>query len=251
MTDRKTKLEPLQPPAEQFTLEEAQPIRPLRRIAYPRLIIRGDSDDAASEVIWLRTPLFTLGRAEGDLCFPVESLMSASHCRFKLVALANNQWAWVIEDLDSRHGTYMRCKETELTPGMEILIGGTRLRLHGNRTLSKLTSNPHVDYFCAPAEQISGIDQLEVQSYSITHPANFLSLGPKRTEIGRLSHEALRSDPFLEPNHLVIERIAAATWKVKDRNSLNGLWVRINTAYVLTNSVQILAGEQRIDFELP
>jgi pSer/pThr/pTyr-binding forkhead associated (FHA) protein len=66
-----------------------------------------------------------IGREGGDLNFPVDLYMSASHCK-----LEDQGGKIVLTDLNSRNGTYLRLKaEKELSHGDYIFIGRKLLRV--------------------------------------------------------------------------------------------------------------------------
>lgn len=69
-----------------------------------------------------------IGREGGDLNFPVDLYMSASHCR-----LEERGGKFSLTDLNSRNGTYVRVKaERELTHGDYLFIGRKLLRVELN-----------------------------------------------------------------------------------------------------------------------
>lgn len=66
-----------------------------------------------------------IGREGGDLNFPVDLYMSASHCK-----LEEQGGKLVLTDLNSRNGTYLRLKEEkELSHGDYLFIGRKLLRV--------------------------------------------------------------------------------------------------------------------------
>jgi len=69
-----------------------------------------------------------IGREGGDLNFPVDLYMSASHCRIDEV-----NGKFTLTDLNSRNGTYVRIKaERELTHGDYLFVGRKLLRVEMN-----------------------------------------------------------------------------------------------------------------------
>lgn len=231
------------------TIEEAQVLRPVRRSCYPQLIIRDDGGSGSGEVIRLRTGSLAIGRSEGDLTFPSESLMSAQHCRFRMIQQSARQVGWVIEDLQSRHGTYLRCAEVLLSPGMEFILGGTRFRLLGTNVPVEFSSNPATSFYFSNSVETSAEQRLEVCSFAVDQTTSYISLNQKVIEIGRLTHPNLATDPFIEPIHIKLEKVSNGCWKATDCKSLNGLWVRIVSAQ-LQHGSQVAAGEQQFVFQL-
>ncbi|MFO0943977.1 MAG: FHA domain-containing protein [Pirellulales bacterium] len=249
MSEWKTQLEQVEHSAVARTLEESKLIQPMRRVAYPRLTLLDDGKIDEGEIIRIRKEDFIIGRSEGDLTFPLESLMSSRHCRLTLLQKADQEYHWTIEDLGSRHGTYLRCAEVSLVPGMEFLAGGTRFRLIGPKRLRMATPTNKIEYYQGTFDSNPKVEQLEVCSYSISHSAQHLKLNQKKVEVGRLNNQVLSTDPFLEPVHFSMEKTSDA-WKIVDRKSHNGIWVRIQSTR-LSSYDQLTIGEQRLVFQLP
>jgi hypothetical protein len=66
-----------------------------------------------------------IGREGGDLNFPSDLFMSASHCR-----IDENGSRLTLTDMNSRNGTYLRLKaEKELVHGDYLFIGRKLLRV--------------------------------------------------------------------------------------------------------------------------
>ncbi|ALA66399.1 FHA domain-containing protein FhaB/FipA [Corynebacterium lactis] len=70
----------------------------------------------------------TIGRSESSAFVLNDDFASSQHAR-----LISRDGVWYLEDLDSRNGTFLNGQRVEqperLTPGMEIRIGRTTLRL--------------------------------------------------------------------------------------------------------------------------
>jgi pSer/pThr/pTyr-binding forkhead associated (FHA) protein len=65
-----------------------------------------------------------IGREGGDLNFPTDLFMSASHCR-----LEDSSGRLQLTDLNSRNGTFVRVQERELAHGDYLFIGKKLLRV--------------------------------------------------------------------------------------------------------------------------
>jgi len=66
-----------------------------------------------------------MGREGGDLNFPADLYMSASHCKLEEAA-----GKFLLTDMNSRNGTYVRLKaEKELGHGDYLFIGRKLLRV--------------------------------------------------------------------------------------------------------------------------
>jgi predicted component of type VI protein secretion system len=72
-----------------------------------------------------RSQSLQIGREGGDLNFPGDLYMSASHCK-----LEDSGGKFTLTDLNSRNGTYVRLKaERELGHGDYLFIGRKLLRV--------------------------------------------------------------------------------------------------------------------------
>jgi pSer/pThr/pTyr-binding forkhead associated (FHA) protein len=79
-------------------------------------------------VVCARGTSVQIGREGGDLNFPGDLYMSASHCRLEEVGAK-----FALTDLNSRNGTYVRLKsERELGHGDYVFIGRKLLRVELN-----------------------------------------------------------------------------------------------------------------------
>lgn len=80
---------------------------------------------APGMTVCARTSSLQIGREGGDLNFPTDLYMSATHCR-----LEEHNGRLVLTDLNSRNGTYVRIKdERELAHGDYLFVGRKLLRV--------------------------------------------------------------------------------------------------------------------------
>jgi len=235
------------------TLEEGIGFAPRRRPWYPQLIIVDDHSNESGEVVRLRRDSFSLGRLGCDFSFPAEGLMSASHAKISLREIAADHWDWVLEDLSSSNGVFVRLPEFQLRPGNEFLLGGTKVKVHGDIQLNQKSQEPvpFWSVYVADAEHIRRKPELEVCSYLFSQESFVVPLRGKRLQIGRHAEAAqtLSVDPFVEALHVDIQKIDSFSWKLVDQKSLNGVWLRVRRA-VLAQSTSFILGEQRFRFEL-
>ena len=83
---------------------------------------------ATGMTVCARGTSLQIGREGGDLNFPADLYMSASHCR-----LDEHQGKFSLTDLSSRNGTYVRTKaERDLVHGDYLFIGRKLLRVELN-----------------------------------------------------------------------------------------------------------------------
>jgi pSer/pThr/pTyr-binding forkhead associated (FHA) protein len=258
MSDWETAIEqpvPSPPPASEecHTLEESIAFAPRRRPWYPHLIILDDHSSDSGEVVRFRKDAFTLGRVDCDLSFPAEALMSGTHAKVSLQEISPKHWDWVLEDLSSRNGVFVRQTEFPLRPGNEFLIGGTKVIVHGDSQLARNAVEPIPSYSAYEAEagQIRNRSELEICPYLFSQEATIVPLRAKRIQLGRNGEGAisLAVDPFVEPLHALIQKTDSHSWKIVDQKSLNGIWVRVRRA-VLSQTTSFILGEQRFRFTL-
>lgn len=231
------------------TLDESRTFAPQRRPAYPKLTIIDDhSDDNSGEVIRIRHEALTIGRTEGDLVFPAESLMSSLHAKVSLQRVRSDRLTWVLEDMNSRNGVFLRLPEFEVAPGNEFVVGATKLRMHGESNLGRVTSAPLTAYeaFLADPKTLKRTYALELCSYSITGVARDIPIDSQGVKLGRCvpGTGLIEGDPFIEAHHATVRRSSAGGWKVTDQKSHNGLWLRVHRV-VLAQPAMFLVGEQR------
>ena len=260
MSDWKTAIErptPLRSPSpansEGNTLEESVAFAPRRRPWYPQLSILDDHSTEAGEIVRLRKDSFTLGRAACDLSFPAEGLMSGTHARISLQEIAANHWEWVLEDMSSRNGVFLRQVEFPLLPGNEFLLGGTKVMVHGDCQLNRKSNEPIPFWsaFEADLERIRSKPELEICSYLFSQESHTVQLKGRRLQLGRHAEgaTAFAVDPFVEPVHATVQKTESHSWKIIDQKSLNGIWVRVRRA-VLSQTTSFILGEQRFRFTL-
>jgi pSer/pThr/pTyr-binding forkhead associated (FHA) protein len=223
------------------TQAEAESFHPRLRPAYLQLVIIDDGSDSIGETIRIRSEKLTIGRSSCDLNFPAERLMSSQHCSIELVSRGNDQWQWVIHDLDSRHGLFLRQDEFEVTYGNEWLAGGTKFALCGSSTLNvKLSDRNYVPYSNRQSSSEAGI---AVSGYNYTF-SRTTKLSRKMTFGTATGEDTSVSDSMVDPNHFGLTYTDKNFWKVSDNKSCNGTWLRVTRISVVAACV-FLVGEQR------
>jgi hypothetical protein len=237
------------------TLSECSIFSPQRRPCYPQLIVLDDQSLDLGECLRIRDLQVSIGRDRCDLTFPAESMMSAHHATLALTEIADQTWSWVLNDHQSANGLYIRIDEFGLTPGLEFLLGGSKIVVEGPRkhlpaasdTLAsgifpyrsatkvekKATGLRRVPYALSPASEI------------IPLTGRSLEIGSSVNGPGRIEH-----DPFVEAIHAKVILHGSSHWKIVDQKSTNGIWLRITKA-IMQTPCEFLAGEQRFRFLPP
>jgi pSer/pThr/pTyr-binding forkhead associated (FHA) protein len=94
---------------------EVTPFRPTLR---PPICILTILDDGKSEgeVVRIRSNRFIIGRTEGDLLLPHDEQISSRHIEITR-QLVGGQQRWVVTDLQSTNGLFLRVSRTVLATG--------------------------------------------------------------------------------------------------------------------------------------
>lgn len=225
---------------------EADPFQPVRRPPTARLCILDDRGEDG-EWLRLRSDRFTIGRGEGDLVIPHDAMMSLRHAEIVRQA-EKGRYRWVLADVQSTNGTFVRAGSAVLRDGQELLLGGGRFRFE--------SPGP------GAAEAPDGADARATRGWQALDPAALVPAlvelpvdGEGRrfpivagdTWIGRDATRCaivLADDRFVSPRHARLYRDARGDWRLDNAGSLNGVWLRV-TRLPVDGSCQFRLGEQR------
>lgn len=229
----------------------ARPASPFRLTARPPVPILTVFDDGKidGEVIRLREPKFVIGRTEGDLRFPLDGRMSTRHVEITH-QLVGGLHRWVMTDLQSTHGMFVRVSKTALADKAEFLVGNGRYRFDANQPETAATTDQ------VPSAPSTGKTHGWVEgSVPFRMPALTELLG---REIGNrillvkgeywigsdpTCHVSRPDDPFCEARHVRLYRSAKGVWKAEHVKTQNGLWLRMSQLNV-DAMVQFQVAEQ-------
>ena len=208
---------------------EALPWRPGRRPPMALLHVVDDGRDSG-ETIRLRDDALVVGRRTGGVAIPHDPFLEVNHARLDRLPGGG----WLLTDLGSADGTWVRVMTARLRPGTRFQIGGTRL-----------VFGRGVDGVAAFAP--AGRDEDDAPMASPQPP--FL-IGRADAVSGRAEPglpTLLLDDPFVSPIHA--EVIAGrSAWRIVNRG-LNGLWVRVDAPVRLDSVAQFQCGDQRFVLE--
>src|SRR5262249_44427146 len=98
--------------------------RGIRRSDAPLLFDDGRTD---GEVIRIRDHRFIIGRTEGDFRIPLDGRISSGHVEITHQAVGGRP-RWMVTDLQSTHGMFVRVSRTILADKAEFLVGNGRYR---------------------------------------------------------------------------------------------------------------------------
>jgi pSer/pThr/pTyr-binding forkhead associated (FHA) protein len=248
---RVTQAEPL--PATPST--EARPsaaveaaYRPQIRPLVPRLVILEDGESETGETLWLRDPVTVIGRSEGAVRLAHDLLVSGRHAEIVRDGAARPH-RWLLRDLGSANGTFVRCSKTRLRPEAIVILGSRRFRFRPPEDSGVAVEVPEgtilADMAGLHAAQWPGL--VETQSRAPLE----ITLNGVDLAVGRPGHgNAIEiDDPCLAPRHARIQRQASGHWSIESLPSLNGVWVQVG-AIQLAPVSRFQIGEQRLLFSL-
>jgi pSer/pThr/pTyr-binding forkhead associated (FHA) protein len=219
--------------------------RPVRR---PPLALLCVLDDGREDGEWvrIRTPNFVIGRNEGDLLIPHDTMMSGRHASLSRT-FDQNRHRWTLTDLQSTNGTYLKVASVHLKDRQELLIGSRRLRFNaapqGVPNPAEPAPPPETRGWqtVAPEDLVPSLTEVTTQGdgqrYPLTGADNW---------IGREAGCAvlLAHDPLVNARHARVYRDARDRWRLDNNKSLNGTWLRVEKI-ALAGTVQFQLGEQR------
>ena len=220
--------------------------RPLIRPLVPRLTLCDDGELASGETIRLREAVTVIGRTEGHVRLPHDPLVSGRHAEIVREGAARPH-RWLLRDLGSSNGTFVRCARTVLRPESLIMLGGRRFRFQpagAGAVESTPAGTLTVDVAAARA---GGWPQL-VEMGQVAEGLELVLAGHDLT-IGRLGHgNAVEiDDPLLADRHARVIRDPAGRWVLEAMPSLNGVWAQV-AAVQLASVCRFQIGEQRFLF---
>ena len=227
----------------------ASPYRPTARPPVPILTVFDDGK-ADGEVIRIREPRFTIGRTEGDLRFPLDGRMSSRHVEITHQGVGGLN-RWVVTDLQSTHGMFVRVSRTVLADRAEILVGNGRYRFEVNKPGPTGAVDPIVSTADSGETQGLADGPGPFRPPSLTELlgkeiGNRILLVKDHYWIGSDPNCALcrADDPFCEPKHVRLHRTSKGTWGAEHNKTQNGLWLRM-VQIAVDSMIQFQVGEQR------
>src|SRR5262249_24419900 len=139
---------------------------------------------------------------------------------------------WVITDLQTTNGLFVRVSRTALGDKAEFLVGAGRYRFEAATARAADTPDAPRSVGADPS------NRRRVRRTSSGHPmlVELNGLTPARIPltkpecwIGSDPECAIcrSGDPFVEPRHVRLYRDADGTWHAQNNKSANGLWYRV------------------------
>ncbi len=247
---------PSMPPPPVQPVHAAQAVSPYRPTSRPPIALLTIFDDGKNEgeVIRIRQEKFLIGRTEGDLKIPIDGRISARHVEITLQAIGGVH-RWVVTDLQSTHGMFVRVSRTVLNDRAEFLVGSGRYRFETPQGLADAT----VDEGAEPAGfgqtkgWADGPSPLRVPAVTEllgNEMGNRMLLVKPEYWIGSDPSCAIcrPDDPFCEPRHARLYR-GSSGWHAEHNKTFNGLWIRM-AQIVVDATVRFQIGEQRFQIKV-
>lgn len=223
--------------------------RPARRPPMPILTVLDDGAVEEGEHIRIRKESFVIGRSAGDLTIPFDPTMSARHAEIRLTTDRSGQRQWMLHNLESVNGTFVRVATAALGDDTIVILGSKRFRLEqpaAEETAARVGDTFRLDQPAAGqawpllVESAGGPKGLRLPL-----TAGHVTIGRKGGGCG-----IQIDDPLLAPVHAELFIDTGGTWKISGRKTRNGVWV--NTAVApLASCCFFQCGEQRFKFVLP
>jgi len=242
------------PPPAPAAEDDALAFRPVRRPPVALLCVLDDGVDDDGEWVRLRADTFVLGRSQVDVIIPHDGLMSGRHAEITRTA-EGGRFRWVLTDLGSTNGSFVKVDRALLKPGKEMLLGRTRLRF--DAPVPGGAGEP------PPGDARSTVGWQAVKPTDL-YPS-LVVLTPKEDgprfpltkadlTIGRDPdcEISLPDDPLASRRHARLTRDVQGVWHIAaDPASRNGLWVRLTDPLPVSKTCVFLLGEQRFLLKVP
>jgi pSer/pThr/pTyr-binding forkhead associated (FHA) protein len=229
--------------------ETTRPQQPVRRPPTAMLCIL---DDGCESGEWrrLRADRTVIGRVEGDVIVPHDSMISSRHAEISRQH-EQGRYRWYLADLNSTNGVFLRVGGAILKPGQQFLIGGRVYRFDMPAEESPQEEEKPAGtrgwQSVAPTNLFPTLVEVEYKGDGrrFTLEKNEIWIG---RDPGACSLH-VPDDPFMSPRHARVYRDTQGRWHVENARSRNGTWVRIEK-FPLDADCQFQLGEQRFLFKL-
>jgi pSer/pThr/pTyr-binding forkhead associated (FHA) protein len=225
--------------------------RPQQRPPMALLCILDDGKQDG-EFVRLRGDRCLLGRADGDVRIPHDLMMSGRHAEIVRQKTKEGGHRWVLVDLESTNGSWVRVGRTILHDQAEILIGRGQYRFEAGSAetaAAPVTSTETTRAYVPGAAGALLPSLVEVTPagpgprYPLTQAEYWVGRDPRACAIAR------PDDPVVSPRHARLYRDPRGQWYAENNKSVNGLWLRVDEI-PLGATCQFRMGEQRFLFRV-
>jgi|SRR5262245_9623686 len=251
---QKRQADPSDPGPQEPAGRAASPYRPTVRPPVPILTVFDDGK-TAGEVIRIREPRFIIGRTEGHLRFPLDGRMSARHVEVTY-QLVGGVHRWVVTDLQSTHGLFVRVTRTVLADCAEFLVGSGHYRFETGQSGPAQTTDADpgnspwgsthdwADGTAPP--RLPALTELlgrEIGSRILLLKGDYWIGSDPTCQVPR------PDDPFCEPRHVRLYKGTRGHWHAEHNKTKNGLWLRM-PQIVVDSKIHFQLGEQQFRLKI-
>jgi pSer/pThr/pTyr-binding forkhead associated (FHA) protein len=232
-----------------FDVLPEEPFRPTVRPLTPRLILLDDGEAGPGEIFRLREGVTPIGRTEGAIRLPHDPLVSARHAEIVREGTARGS-RWILRDLGSANGTFVRCGRALLRSDRLLMIGSRRFRFRladeGASVPGGQSSTMLVDVGSQGALAWPSLTETDraASGREIVLKGNDVMIG--RPGCGNTIEI---DDPQLAARHARVFRSATGAWTIEALPSLNGVWVQV-VEVELASPCRFQVGEHRFVFTI-
>ncbi|WP_166831977.1 FHA domain-containing protein [Thalassoroseus pseudoceratinae] len=224
--------------------DSALAFRPINRP--PTLLLCAIDDGSRDDGEWFRVrkPKFQIGRIEGDIVIGHDNGISGRHLEI-VQKHEDGRFRFHMRDLGSRNGTFVRVSKAVLKNKQELLIGAKRYYFSGaSREKRNWESGRDAALADVPATLVEMTPRGDGDRYVLNDGDNYLGTNPDKCSV------AIMDDPFVSTVHARVFCDDRGRWLIENRNSLNGVWIRI-TDMPLDTGGEFQIGEQRFLVRIP
>jgi class 3 adenylate cyclase/pSer/pThr/pTyr-binding forkhead associated (FHA) protein len=216
------------------------------RVEYSLIVVRPDGSHG--QACKLEKPVTILGRVEGDIVFPDDTLVSRKHARF---TLADD--GVVVEDLHSANGVFWRLRAPHTLADSDIVLMGRQMfRFVTAKPGAKPAAPPEKGKDAKDAKKEKDKEEKPAEA----PPAELVRLLPGGVEETRYPLVAgenilgrtrgtltFPQDAYLSSQHARI-RFDSGKFIVEDMNAANGTFVAVHETKKVGDGDIILIGHQ-------
>ena len=234
---------------------EVQPEQPVERPPVALLCVL-DDDKRDGEWLRLRTDRTVIGRTEGDIRIPHDGLISGRHAEI-VRQPGQNAYRWLLADLQSTNGSFVRVSGSGLRDKYELLIGTGRYRFEaivapGQATPASKPGSPKPSTRAwldePPSALVPSLVEITpagpVQRFPLALPEYWIGRDPQSCRLAR------PANVLVNPRHARLYRDENGQWHIENNHSLNGLWLRVLDPIPLGHACRFRLGEQQFLFRV-
>jgi pSer/pThr/pTyr-binding forkhead associated (FHA) protein len=222
---------------------------PMLRPPTPRLTLLDDGETSRGETVRLRDPVTVIGRTEGQVTLPHDTMVSSKHAEIVREGKTPPH-KWILRDLGSSNGTFVGCAKTVLSPDRILVLGARRFRFKPAIGPAGPTPQTESTELYDARRLLTDCAPSLVETTAGDSPAE-IRLQKPNLRVGRpgYGNDIELEDSFIANHHARISQDSSGQWVLEALPSKNGVWVQV-TSIKLSGFCRFLCGEQRFLFVL-